>query len=221
MIKLVAFDWNGTLFADTQTVVDAGNHFITAMGGKPITLATYRQKFIVPVADFYESVGLDRKTVLKNSQKNAEIFHKYYELKAWKLRTRANTHNLLEWLYNNKIKCIIISNHVIHRIEEQVERLKIDKFIATIIANVRLDDALKEKNKKEKLKNFVRSQKISSKEVLIVGDSTEEIEIAKELKSISVAITHGHCATSRLKAAKPDYLVNNLREIVDIVNKFN
>ena len=123
MIKLVAFDWNGTLLSDAQTVTDACNHFIKALGGNPITLEIYRQKFTVPVIDFYESVGLDRQKVLKNSLKNSAIFHKYYELKVSNLRSRTGAREVLSWLSQNRIQAVIISNHVVDRINEQLNRL--------------------------------------------------------------------------------------------------
>jgi len=221
MIKLVAFDWNGTLLSDAQTVVDSSNHFIKALGGKLINLKIYREKFLVPVVDFYESVGLDREKILKNSRLNSEIFHKFYELKVRRLRSRAGAREVLSWLSQNKIQTVIISNHVIERINEQLDRLGLLQYINKTIANDKLDDALKTKNKGEKLKAFIKGKNLKPKEVLVVGDSTEETEIAKEIGSTSVAITHGHYSTARLKAAKPDYLINNLKQVIKIVEKLN
>lgn len=217
MIKLVAFDWNGTLLSDTQTVVDACNHFIEALGGKPITLKTYREKFTVPVVDFYESVGLDKSEVLKNSRRNSAIFHKYYELKVSSLRTRANAKELLSFLNKRKIESIIFSNHVTSRIAEQLKRLKIDSYFSRVLANDEIDDALKGRNKKEKLEKFIKIKFLKPQEVLIVGDSSEEVEIAREIGSKAICITHGHSTTARLKAAQPDYLVNNLKEIIEVI----
>lgn len=221
MIKLVAFDWNGTLLADAQAVCDGCNHFISAMGGKPITLKIYREKFVVPVIDFYESIGLSREKVLKNAKMNAQIFHKYYELRASTIRSRANANTLLKWLSEQNISSVIFSNHIVRRIEEQLERLKIDKYIEKVIANNELDEALKGRNKGEKLINFTKSKNLNAKEVLIIGDSSEEIEIAKKFGSISVAITNSHYSTKRLKAAKPDYLIGDLGNVINIVRKIN
>lgn len=221
MIKLVAFDWNGTLFADAQAVCDACNHFIAAMGGKPITLTTYREKFVVPVIDFYESIGLPREKVLKNTIKNAEIFHKYYELRASTIRSRSNSKLLLQWLEQNNISSVIFSNHIVARIQEQIERLSIAKYIDKVIANSQLDEALKGRNKYEKLADYIKTKNLTSKEVLIIGDSSEEVEIAKNIGSISVAITHGHYSTARIKASKPDHLISDLRETINIVRELN
>ena len=221
MIKLVAFDWNGTLFADAQAVCDACNHFIKAVGGKPINLAIYREKFVVPVIDFYESIGLPRAKVLKNSKKNAEIFHKYYELRASTIRSRANSKLLLHWLSELNISSVIFSNHIVKGIEEQIERLSIAKYIDKVIANSQLDEALKGRNKQGKLAEYIRTKKLNPNEVLIIGDSSEEVEIAKNIGSASIAITHGHYSTPRIKASKPDYLINDLKEVIKIITDLN
>lgn len=54
-------------------------------------------------------------------------------------------------------------------------------------------------------------------QVLVVGDNIEEIHVARELGTKIAAITHGNCSTARLKAAKPDYLINNLKEVRGII----
>jgi len=38
MIKLVSFDWNGTILADTYAVLESDNEVLKALGKKPITL---------------------------------------------------------------------------------------------------------------------------------------------------------------------------------------
>ncbi|MBU6389618.1 HAD hydrolase-like protein [Patescibacteria group bacterium] len=58
-------------------------------------------------------------------------------------------------------------------------------------------------------------------EVLIVGDSMEEIEIAHSTGSVSVAITNGYYSTRRLKAVNPDYLIDNLIQLEDIIDTIN
>ncbi|MEX0596714.1 MAG: HAD hydrolase-like protein, partial [Candidatus Paceibacterota bacterium] len=58
-------------------------------------------------------------------------------------------------------------------------------------------------------------------EVLIVGDTIEEVQIARHLGALVCSITHGNCSTNRLKEAKPDYLISDLGQIVNIVRKIN
>ncbi|MBI2327676.1 hypothetical protein HYU92_05160 [Candidatus Curtissbacteria bacterium] len=70
MIKLVVFDWNGTLFADAIACFEADNHVLQSLGIKPITLKIFRQKFEVPVVKFYASMGLNKDQLLNGAKIN-------------------------------------------------------------------------------------------------------------------------------------------------------
>ena len=54
---------------------------------------------------------------------------------------------------------------------------------------------------------------------MIVGDSVEEIEIAREQGLISVAITGGCASEDRLRGEKPDYLIHSLHELKPILQE--
>ena len=221
MIKLVAFDWNGTLFADAQACLNACNHFFKALDLKPITLAQFRRTFTVPVIDFYEKNVAPRAKVLANSKLNAEIFHTYYELLEDKIRSRAHAKEVLAQIYRSKIDCIVISNHMVPQIRKQLKRLDLDKFVKEVLANTNRDAPMLGNTKAERIETYLKKYKIKGEEILIVGDGLEEIEIAKTIGAISVAVTHGYWSTSRLKAAKPDYLINSLKEVIRIVKRIN
>ena len=221
MIKLVAFDWNGTLLADTYTVYKAAQDAYKFLGIENLTFGKFRETFTVPIADFYEANGVNKNFVLENTQKVADLFHTNYEPLAQKVRTRAHSKTVLQWLKENKIPAIIISNHIKESIDIHLKRLKIEDHFNKVIGNYKFGAAIKARNKKERLHNYLLKKGINPQEVLIVGDSIEEVEIAKELGTISAAITHGNCSTPRLKAAKPDYLISDLGNLINIIREIN
>jgi phosphoglycolate phosphatase-like HAD superfamily hydrolase len=221
MIKLVAFDWNGTLIADTQTVVDCTNKQLKVFGNKKISIIIYRQTFEIPVNKFFQNIGLDPKIIEKKYKKSGDVFHREYEIKVQNLRTRSGSKKLLEWLKNKKVKSVIFSNHATHRIKEQTDRLKISGFFDAILANYNTHDSYTIKGKEKRLIDYLKREKIKHSEILIIGDTDEEIIIGRDMGSKTVAITGGHSTTKRLRAEKPDYLINNLGEIVEIIKKLN
>ena len=75
------------------------------------------------------------------------------------------------------------------------------------------------RSKKDKLKAFIKAHNFLPTETLIIGDTIEEIEIGKELGIITIAITQGNTSTPRLKTAKPDYLISDLKQVIDIIKK--
>lgn len=218
MIKLIVFDWNGTLIADTKVSLDANNHVLKTFGGKPVNLKAYRKTIIIPQTNFYVKHGCDQKLV-SNHEKLNKIFHEYFESRALKCRSRKFAKKLLQWLSDYSIKSVIVSNHTVEGIENQLKRLKLNKYILTILANSANDSSFKGKNKFQRLHAFLNSNKYKSKEIIIVGDSPEEIEMGKKLGIKTVAFTQGDYAISRLKKYNPDYLVNNLGKIIDIIKK--
>ncbi|MFI6641677.1 HAD family hydrolase [Streptomyces sp. NPDC050504] len=50
----LVWDWNGTLFDDTDAVIGATNAAFAELGLEPITLERYRELYCVPVPLFYE-----------------------------------------------------------------------------------------------------------------------------------------------------------------------
>lgn len=221
MIKLVAFDWNGTLIADTQTVVDCTNIQLKVFGNKKIDIKIYRRTFEIPVNKFFENIGLDPKIIKEKYSKSGDIFHREYETRVQKLRTRSGTKKLLSWLHNQKIKSVIVSNHATHRIKEQTGRLRITGLLDAILANDNTHDSYTIKGKEKRLIEYLQKRRVKNNEVLIIGDTDEEIIIGRDMGSKTVGITNGHSTTKRLRAAKPDYLINNLEEVIGIIKNLN
>jgi len=219
MKKLIVFDWNGTLFSDTQACMDADNHVLKAFGGKPVDLKTYRDTIIIPAIDFYVEHGCNRKGIDQKSQKVSEVFHSFYEPRAAKCRTRQGAKQLLKWLSHYSVKSIILSNHTVIGINNQLERLGLTNLVSEVLANSSLDSSLKGRNKKEKLANYIKTHKYDPTDIFIIGDSPEETEFGKELGVGTVAITNGYYSEARLKVVEPDHLVHGLNEFQKIIKQ--
>lgn len=221
MIKLVAFDWNGTLFSDTSAILEGVNEILRLFKLKPASLGDFQKHFDVPINKTYLGLGISGEEFNKKSSFIAETYHTFYEKRVSKTRTREGTKDLLNWISKNNIASIIFSNHIGEPIKKQLKRLKIEKYFIEIIANTHIEVSLSGRSKKDKLKSFIEDKKFLPTETLIIGDTIEEIEIGKELGTVTVAITNGNCSITRLKAKNPDYLINNLNETVNIIKKLN
>lgn len=217
MIKLVVFDWNGTLFADTYAIVYGVDAVFKLLGLKPPSLRQIQNHYDTPVTKTYLGLGAPKELLGKKSKEIAHAFHSTYEPRAKHIRSRAHAKALLKFLRKEKIETIIVSNHIDEPIRKQLRRLKMEKYFSTILANIELSSSLYGRNKLEKVKKHMREKKILGNETIVVGDTLEEIEIGKELNATTVAITHGNCSTKRLKMARPDYVINSLLEVIKIV----
>lgn len=217
MIKLVAFDWNGTIFADTFAIYKSDNEVFKLLKIKPATFQAFQKYYDVPIKRFYLALGVSENEFDKKVDLIAQTFHTHYERLAVKVRSRAYARYILEWLSKNNITSVIFSNHLIEPIKKQLKRLKLDGYFSEIMANSHLKAALNRRDKKDRLKNYLANKNLLPNEVLIIGDTVEEIEIGQQLGISTTAITHGNCSTARLRAAQPDYLINSLKEVVGIM----
>ena len=221
MIKLVAFDFNGTLIADTWPILEGVNEVLKAFGKKPISHRQFLEDFDIPVSIAYKNHGLDPDSIEDGHQKISQIFHPFYEDRVNKIRTRANVRKVLRYLSKKGVSCVLFSNHTQFGVARQLKRLKLEPYLDAVLANPERHTALVQRSKQEKLKSYLAAKKLRPNEILIIGDTIEEIQIGKSLGSIVCSITHGNCSTRRLKAAKPDYLIGNLKELIPIVAKLN
>lgn len=221
MIKLVAFDWNGTLIADTWPILEGVNKVLKTFGKKPVSHKEFLEHFDVPVSIAYKNHGLDIDSIENGHEKVSQIFHPYYENRVANIRTRSNAKKVLIYLKKMGIKIIIFSNHTQYGVEKQLKRLKLTAYLEAVLANPERHHALIKRAKGERLKDYLSAKKLLPDEVLIVGDTIEEIQIAKSLGSMVCSITHGNCSTRRLKAAKPDYLISDLGQVINIVRNIN
>ena len=218
-IDLVVWDWNGTLLADTQACIDAGNQLIEHFGGTPMERKRYVQEFDFPVIDFLCAQGCDREEFLK--PESAKVFHHYYEPRAAKCRTRRGTRETLYQLKDRSIDSVILSNHLTHAIMGQLKRLHLTDYFNEVLGNHDCGTVAKGKNKVERIVGYLSRNSNSPSNTVIVGDSPEDIEVGKELGMTTVGILDGYFYNPRLKATNPDYLISNVSQVLGIIDELS
>ncbi|GHD99727.1 phosphatase [Streptomyces alanosinicus] len=73
----IVWDWNGTLFHDTDAIIGATNAAFAELGIAPITLEQYRSLYCVPVPKFYERL-IGRLPTDAEWELMDGIFHRHY-----------------------------------------------------------------------------------------------------------------------------------------------
>lgn len=216
MIKLVVFDWNGVLIADARACMESYNHILKTYKCKPINMSEFRGSFMIPARDFYLKHGLTETQLQHLTKRGFDIFYDFYEKRIKNMRTRRGARKLLSWLRRKNIELIILSNHTATGIQDQLERLNIRRYFEEVLAS-NPGVALVKRSKGGKLTAWMKKKKVKPSQIIIIGDSPEEIEIGKHLNIRTVGITGGYCSAGRLRDARPNYLVNNLSEMINII----
>lgn len=221
MIKLVVFDWNGTLFADTRIVLHAGNEAeVKPLGLEPLTLQEYQETYEMPLYRFYENLGVSREKFNEKADEMAAMFHPIYEPLAARARTRTGVRQTLKHFKAQGISSIILSNHTIGGIRPQLARLKLEHYFDAVLAN---DDVTTMHNtsKQHRLENYLATLATKPSDTLIIGDTVEEVLIGKELGLRTVSITGGNNSRRRLVAAGPDAVIHKVSELIELTEAWS
>ena len=94
MIRLVAFDWNGTLFADTHAIYESNSESFELLNIKPISFKIFQKYYDVPIKKFFLALGVSEEDFDRKVSQIAHAFHSHYEPRATKVRGRAHA----KWL---------------------------------------------------------------------------------------------------------------------------
>lgn len=215
--KLIVFDWNGTILADTLQCWRASNACLEFFGVEPITLQRYRETSQFPVIHFYKKNGASVDLVLEKQQEANEIFYNHYIKAATRARTRSGVRSLLAWLDAQGYDRTILSNYITDEIEIQLERLNIDHYFSHVCGNDDGHTVLERATKPERLSAYMLKRGYRAENTYLIGDSTEEPEIAHKLGLKCISLSGGYFSTARLRAANPHFLVHNLKDVIEIL----
>ncbi len=220
--KLIVFDWNGTILSDTRPSVEAGNVCLEFYGAKAISLRKYRETFNFPILHFYKLNGLSVDHVLAKKDEANIVFQEAYEHLAKSARTRKGARSALDWIADQGMGCIILSNYRTEKIREHTKRLKLDRYFDDVQAfGCGGGSIVESTHKSERLTKYMAQHNYKPQDVVIVGDSAEEPEIARHLGITSIGITDGYITRARLRDASPDHIIHRLNEIPDLlINKW-
>lgn len=220
MKKLAVFDWNGTLLADTVQSWKAGNVCLEFYGAPPITLEQYRETFTFPILHFYKKNGLEVDHVLAHKDAANTVFQTEYERLSMNARTRTGARALLKWLRARDVHCMILSNYRTEKIREHCTRLSIAHYFEAISAHdCDGSTILHSTTKNERLGAYMKAHGYTAENTVVIGDSTEEPDIARHLGLSSIGILDGYITPARLRAARPGHVIRSLPEIPAILHE--
>jgi phosphoglycolate phosphatase len=217
--KFVVWDWNGTLLDDTDAVLVCVNKVMAELKQQPITMEKFRDTQIRPLEHFYRAVGLNEEDITRALENERSIFHDNYEPMADTVPLRKGALEILHLLKTSHVANIILSNHISSQIVRLLKNHEIEDYFETVMAYISREKQHRDQTKGEKLRDYMTAKGMNGANALIVGDTLEEIEIARGLGMTSIAITGGVHSERRLRALNPDHVVHSLHEITPILQE--
>lgn len=206
-VELVMFDLDGTLADTGQDLANALNYVRSRLGLEPLD-----DRLV------YGHVGRGVEHLLRSSlpqtydgrfQEVMELFLQRYENHL--LDTTALYPHVQETLdYFNKKKRAVVSNKL-HRLTVSILKgLGIEICFDAILGG---DSVPQKKPDPAPLNRVLGALGVSPKKALMVGDGGTDIEAGKRAGVLTCGVTYGLGKREELIAAKPDILIDDLRQL--------
>ncbi len=219
MTYLAAFDWNGTLFDDTPATLAATNACLKGFGLPEIDTHTMQETFSFPLIHFYERMGVSADDYLRRAEEESNVFMGTYEEASKDCCIMDGAIPLLDWLTEQDVHCMVLSNHIQHHLNDDVAKLGITPYMKTISGNPTKATITQGLSKQIRLEAYMKEHGFAADKTFIIGDSHEEPELAKRLGILGISISGGLLSAARLEKYKADYIIDHLDEVRPILEK--
>jgi phosphoglycolate phosphatase len=215
-MRAIFLDLDGTLIDSGYDLANSINYMLEKLDKKQFDIQTIKSwvgNGSVMLVKRALSGGFDIKDNIE-FERGYEIFMKHYEENVC-IDTKIYP-NVLETLkkLKNNYKLVIITNKPHKFVNPILKTLKMDFFDFVLGAGI-----LKEKKPHPKPILFCLDKlNLNKDEVIMVGDSKNDIISAKEAGVKSVAVSYGYNYNEDIARYKPDYVINDFKEIIDILD---
>lgn len=206
--KHIIWDWNGTLLNDTWLCVDVLNGLLAKRNREPITEETYRENFGFPVVHFYDYLGFD--TGVDSFEKISHEFIGNYE-ERWleQCELHFETVEMLSKLSELGHTHSVLSAAKQEALETGIEHFKIRPFFTGLMGT----DNIYATGKIDQGRRWIEQLHWDTAEVVLVGDTLHDLEVAEAIGTHCILLTHGHHTPGRL-AASGAPVVHSNRELI-------
>lgn len=185
-LKLIIWDWNGTLLNDIDACVDSMNIMLARRKMKPISTDYYKSIFTFPVQKYYEQVGFD---FTKESFEDLSVeYIDLYKKASQNAPLQIGSVDVLESFKRANHKQIILSASEQLALETQVKERDISQYFQSLLGL----NNIHAKSKVNNAIDYIEKSNIESDEIILIGDTYHDYEVAQALGCKSILINKGH-----------------------------
>lgn len=209
-VKHVIFDWNGTLLDDLGLAVSCVNRVTTKHLAKATDADIYRSNFQFPIQNFYESLGFDFESMAYE-----QLMHEYLSCFDVEVLDCGLHENAIDLLANLKVKGVGVS--VLSASEQNtlincLQHFDVHPFF-DFCFGLSCGAARGKIARAQDLQTLLNE---TSENILYVGDTLHDAEVAAEMNWRAVLFSGGHQNKGRLHATGFP-VVDDLRDIISFV----
>ena len=213
--KHIIWDWNGTLFNDVELCAGIMNLLLAQESLPNISIQKYKEIFTFPVIEYYKIAG---HTFEKTSfEILGRQFMDEYELRKNNCDLYSGVRELLSELQKRNATQHLLSAYEQNSLNRILKHYAIENYFKNIVGL----DNIYAGGKSHLAKTLEAKIKTNgnSGNILLIGDTIHDYEVAQEINSDCILLSHGHQDEERLLTLKIP-VAKNIEELRIILEEY-
>lgn len=206
----VIWDWNGTLVDDVTAAAESMNRLLRARALPPIDVEGHRRVFDFPVRVYYERLGFDftRESFAGACSEYLEHYDRLWP----RCALRGGAREVLGRLTECGVSHSVLSATQRDALAAQAEHHGLRGAIADWVG---LEDS-EARSKIEAGRRWLARQRLTPEQVVLVGDTLHDLEVAAQLGVSCLLIEGGHHDAERLRSRGP-HVCRDLHDVLAVI----
>ncbi len=203
--KHIIWDWNGTILDDLNLCVEAGNNLFRKKNIPEMSIEKYKSIFTIPVKNYYIAAGFD--FTKESFEEVGKDWMTEYEERKYECSLHKNIIEVMERIKKAGVAQSVVSAYKQDNLFEMIRKFELDKYLDNIVGL----DNIYASGKIELAKNLMKNLNYGHGEVLMIGDTIHDFEVACEIGADCVLIAAGHQSYEKLNTTGTKVL-NSIKE---------
>ena len=190
----IIWDWNGTLLDDLDLCIDVMNGILGHRSLPLLDRARYHRLFDFPVRAYYERLGFD---FARDSFEELSVeFISAYDARRWECRLQPGAQTILGSLQSAGVTQSVLSADRQETLQEIVGHFGLTPRFKRILGL----DNIYAHSKAELGRNWVAELGLPPSEILLIGDTLHDLDVARAIGVNWVLVACGHHPEARLRS---------------------
>ena len=185
-LKLLIWDWNGTILDDADLCLTIENELLSERGMPTVTKTWYLDHFSFPIRRYYEMMGYRFDT--ESYETVSEIFMQRYRDRYPHCSLRKGITDVLQTAKTRGVTQTLLSVTWQDDLIEQARTLCAEQYFSEILGQTDILGT----SKVDRAKAYIARMGIDPKNALFVGDTDHDAETAKAVGCACVLLAGGH-----------------------------
>lgn len=213
MIELIVFDLDGTLVKSHETIYKAT---IKALKKLELDYEIDHDKFYNLLGHHFADIFNECNIFVPDVDHFINVYKEMYFDFIDDSQMYANAFHLFDELKNRGIKLGLLTTKGQDQAEKISSHFKFDKYLDVIEGR---KNGIAIKPAPDQLLKICAELNIDPKDTLMVGDTELDIQCGKSAGAKTCAVSYGYRDVEEIKKLNPDYLIDDLKEIIEIIGE--